>query len=180
MRKLKRFTRPKVLLPTLIIAAIIAAAVSAILNLNSPAQGTIVTPDIGSKQLAKQDTSNKHYSDNVINFDYPYNFQVSPTQKQNGYLDAVNLITTQRQDEYVSIGVYQGDISSDSGVSYRRSHPDLYSLITDAANQKVYQKTDKTEYTGFIQKAQDVITISFTSVAPKDMSGEYQTIANSI
>jgi len=36
------------------------------------------------------------------------------------------------------------------------------------------------EYTGFIQKDDRVISISLTSVGPKNMSGDYQTIANSL
>jgi hypothetical protein len=44
----------------------------------------------------------------------------------------------------------------------------------------VFAKTDQLEYTGFLQKQDKIVSISFTSVGPQDMADDFNTIADSL
>jgi hypothetical protein len=181
MRRLSFLKRPKVFVPLLIILLVLAGFVSAIINLNSPAEGTVVNSGQDSSQgLQPASQANKQYSDNVLSFEYPGKFQVKPSQSSAGFIDTVNLIMSQRHDEYVSIGVYKSTFQNDSGIRFRNDRPDQYKKIKSTAAEEVFSKTDSLEYTGFIQIGDKVVSISFTSAGPKDMSSDYQLLANSL
>jgi len=181
MGKLKSLKKPKVFIPLVIALLIVAAFISAVVHLNSPAEGTIVNnPDNSRSPSQISAQSDKTYSDNALNFKYPGKFNVNPSQASNGYIDTVNLIVSQRHDEYVTVGLYQSSLQNDSGVRFRTDRPQQYKQVSSSASELVFSKTDSLEYTGFIQKDDRVISISLTSVGPKNMSGDYQTIANSL
>lgn len=178
-RWLKIWKRPKTTAALIIVLLIVAAVVVGFRNLNSPAQGTITTqtPVAADNKLP---SGNNAYSDSVISFEYPASYQTKPAARQSGYLDSVSLITSQRRDRYVSIGVYPGTLASDSGVSYRQLHTEIYKKQPSTPQQLVFSKLDGTEYTGFIQIGPNVISISITSVSPVDETADYHTIADSL
>jgi hypothetical protein len=178
MGRLSFIKRPKAIIPLVIAILLAAALVSAVRNLNSPAQGTVTQNNIDN--AARINSGPQKYSDKYISFTYPGGFEVSPAEKGGSYVDVVNLISSQRRDRYAAIGVVRESLDSDSGVVYRRLHPELYKTVPAPAGSLVFAKDDNTEYTGFIEHAGQVISISFTSVAPRDMSGDYRTIAGSL
>jgi len=181
MRFVARLKIPKVSIPLLIAILVIAAVATAIRNLNSPAQGTITTPisDTSASQI-KSRPAYKTYSDPVVSFNYPSIYDAEAGQKSSGYLDVIELRKTQQRTEFASIGVYPGSLANESGINYRRVHPELYKLAPTSDGSVLYSKTDSTEYTGFWQKGPDVVTISFTSVGAHDFTADYKMVADSL
>ena len=176
-----RLKNPKIMAPVVIVLLVIAAFGLAVRNMNSPAEGTVTTPlNDNVASAAKPQLVDKTYSGTALNFKYPAKFQINPSTKSAGYLDSVMLIQTDRRDEYAAIGVTHGTLTSDSGVSYRRLHSNLYKSVSSTATSAVFTKSDNTEYTGFIQHDGLIASISLTSVSPGDLSSDYNTIAESL
>lgn len=179
MKGLSFLYKSKIRIAVLIIMLIITVVVVVVINLNSPAQGTITQNDYDNQSTIINSTPKK-YSDEYISFSYPGGYTAVQGQKSSGIIDAVDLTTRQGRVIYVSIGVMKESLDTDTGVSFRRQHPDLYRLVSSDKNSIVFSKTDGQEYTGFIQHDDMVASISFTSVARQDMTADYETIANSL
>ena len=181
MGKLKSLKRPKVFIPLLIALLLITALVSAIVNLNSPAEGTIINSSQNDSQNSPSpDSANKNYSDASLSFQYPGKFEVNPAQNNTGYIDGVSLVTRQPHDEYLSIGVYKGTFANDSSIRFRKDRPQDYKVESSAENSVVFSKSDSREYTGFLQRGDTMVSISFTSAGAQDLSADYQTVAASL
>lgn len=180
MNKFRSLRRPKVFITVILCIAVIAAFAAAAHNLNSPANG-IVTTSAASGPVDRQTSpAQKHFSDKLVSFTYPSKYSVDPLDKSALYLDVVNLISTARRDQYVAITLQKESLSNDSGVNYRKSHPDLYKVVTTNTGSVVFARTDQTEYTGYIQRGGEVAAISLTSVSPVDLSADYNQIASSL
>jgi hypothetical protein len=181
MRLVKQLKRPKVLFPLITALVIILAFVMAIRTLNSPAEGTVTTQvsDTTAGQPQSQ-PGYKTYSDSVVRFNYPSIYNAQLGQKGAGYLDVIELRKTQQRTEFASIGVYPGSVSNDSGVNYRQLHTDLYKSVPTGDGSLLFAKSDSTEYTGFLQKGPNVVTISFTSVGTHDFAADYKLVSSSL
>jgi hypothetical protein len=167
-------------IPLIIALLIIAAFVSAIVNLNSPADGTVINSPDNNDLNNSQPAAVKNYSDSTISFRYPGKFDVKPPQPSDGFIDTVSLITKQRHDEYVSIGVYKSTFQNDSGIRFRTDRPGEYKVIASASGEIVFSKTDQLEYTGFFQRGDKIVSVSFTSAGPQDMSDDFDVVAGSL
>lgn len=181
MRILRQLRRPKVLFPLVTAIIIIAAIVLAVRTLNSPVEGTVTTQvsDTTAGQ-PKDRPAYKTYSDQFVSFNYPSKYNAEAGQKSSGYIDTINLGKVSQRTEFAAIGIYKGELANESGINYRRGHPELYKLVPTSGGTVLYAKNDSTEYTGFLQKGEDVVTISFTSVGPYDFSSDYKTVAGSL
>jgi hypothetical protein len=181
MGLVRQLKRPKVLFPLITALLIIAALVMAIRTLNSPAEGTVTTQisDTTAGQ-PKSQPAYRTYSDSVVTFNYPSVYNAQAGQKNTGDLDAIELRKTQQRTEFASIGIYQGSLDNSTGINYRVNHPDLYKKIPTSDGSQVFSKTDEKEYTGFLQKGSDVVTISFTSVGSHDFAADYKMVADSL
>jgi hypothetical protein len=181
MSRFRILKRPKVILSLVVILLVLTAIVTALRNLNSPAHGTVATQNTASQPAATSSLKeNKEYSGAAITFSFPSKFEISPSTKSPGYLDSVSLITSDRRDEYAAISVTKDTFDTDSGISYRRNHPDLYKTNLKSSNSIVFTKLDSTELTGFFQYGDKLASVSLTSVAGKDMSADYVVIADSL
>jgi hypothetical protein len=181
MSRFRVSKRPKVMVGVVILLLVMAAFVMALHNLNSPAQGTVTTQNTDSQPTATSGSKeNKQYSGAAITFNYPSKFVIQTNPKSPGYLDSVNLITSGRRDEYAAMSVTKDTFDTDSGISYRRNHPDLYKTNLKSSNSIVFTKLDSTELTGFFQHGDMTASISLTSVSAKDLSADYVVIADSL
>jgi hypothetical protein len=178
--RLDGFKRPKVFIPLILALLLVAAVVLAIRNMNGPAEGTVTTPLNDDPAVIKGRPSSKSFNDKVISFDYPSEYQVTSSDKVPGRVDVIDLVKTNPHDQSIAISVTEGSLNTDSGVSYRRLHPELYKNVSISPLNQVFSKSDGTEYTGFIQYGGRVIAISLTSVSKKDLSQDYNLIAGSL
>jgi hypothetical protein len=179
MGKLKSLKKPKTIVPIVITFLVIVVIISVVHNLNSPANGTITESNYDSISQIKNNSPQK-YSDDYISFTYPGTFEQTASEKSPGILSAVNLTIRKHRDEYVAIAVIKEALQSDSGLTYRHQHPDLYKVVSEKPNEVIYEKNDKTEYTGFIVHGNKTTSVSFTSVSPQDMSADYKAITDSL
>jgi len=178
---IKQLKRPKVLFPLIAAILIIMILALAIRTLNSPAEGTVTTQvsDTSASQI-KSSPDIKTYSDPVVSFNYPSVYTAQTGQKNSGYLDVIELRKVRQRTEFASIGIYPGSLANESGINYRRNNPQLYKLVPTSDGTTVYVKNDSTEYTGFLQKGSDVVTVSFTSVGAHDFAADYKMVAGSL
>lgn len=181
MRLIRQLKRPRVLFPLIAALVIIISLVMAVRSLDSPAEGTVTTQvsDTSAGQ-PKNQPDHKTYSDQFVSFDYPSKYNAEAGQKSSGYIDTINLGKTQQRTKFAAIGIYKGALAYESGINYRLGHPELYKLVSTSDGTIVYEKNDSTEYTGFMQKGEDVVTVSFTSVGPYDFSTDYKMVADSL
>lgn len=174
--------RPKVCIPLITVASLVIGLAALIKNLDSPVQGVITDSGaVSNTTPAKSVPEVKSYSDKYIGFSYPGKFTLSPSQKTGGYLDVVNLISTPRRSEYVSIGVYPGDLSSDSGVTYRQRNPQIYKLLASTPSSLYFANIQtNAELTGFFMHSGLMTSVSVTANSTMDLSPDYQVITGSL
>jgi hypothetical protein len=181
-QKLSKLRRPKVFLPLLISLLIAVILVMAVRNLNSPAEGTVTTPlgDTSQSNLKNVPTT-QTYSDELITFKYPSVYSVQDSSTTNKpYLDTITLASKSPRDKFIAISVAKEELASDSGLNYRKQHPDLYKVESSEPDSVVFSKQDGMEYTGYIAHGLNVIAVSFTSVSKADFSNGYKQIADSL
>ena len=180
LNSLSVIKKPKVFLPLAFLILIAAAFALAVHNLNSPAVGTVTTPNANSVATIKQETSDKTYSDKYLSFKYPGVFENRSVQKQPGYLDSISYINSSVHDQLINMALFRGSFSNDSGVSFRKDRPQEYKVEASSPLAIVFSKNDGMEYTGFIQHGGYELTISVTAVSPRNLSSIYDTIAQSL
>jgi hypothetical protein len=167
-----------VALPLLIISGLIIFTVKA---LNSPAEGVIASTNTYDSFTKKSDDLPKKFSDKFISFTYPSKYSVNQSQKETVFIDTVDLFSTDHTSKHIAIGIFKGSLENESGVNYRKGHPELYKLVSSTSNYYVFKKSaNGSEYTGFIQHDEKIISISVTTPFNKELSKDYQTIANSL
>jgi hypothetical protein len=104
-----------------------------------------------------------------------------PSQQSKGYLDVISLNNTDHSGKYISIGVLKDSLANNSGINYRKTHPELYKQIESSSEKVVFDGlTGKSERTGFIAHNGLVSTISITANGNRDLTQDFDTIANSL
>jgi hypothetical protein len=166
------------IIATALTLLMVAWIVILVKNLNSPAIGEI-TPPTGVKIAPLATSKNPGaYSGQYISFNYPKNFDVIPSQKSGGILEVASLYSNDHAGKQVSISVIRESIANDSGVNYRRGHPELYKQTKDSKDNLVFTKNQNgSEYTAFLVHGDLVASISLSSNYTKDLSADYQAIA---
>lgn len=147
-------------------------------NLNAPAEGNIEqTPPSQAEKLDPYAQSGT-YKGKYISFNYPPHYKSVPTKLTGSYLEVVSYHTVDVSGKQINIGVAPGNIASDSGVSYRRQHKELYKE-DDSRLGVEFSKIDGTEDTFFIEHNGQLATVSAT--APyNDQSGDALFVASSL
>jgi hypothetical protein len=179
-RRLKIWKRPKTLAAVIIVLLFIGAGVMTVRNLNSPAEGIISNPSDQASKSARQQPDSRTYKDAYLSFDYPSAYVSRLVDHDTSYLDRVNLVAGHPKNRFAAIALARQNIANDSGVSYRRSHPELYKNVLSLPQELVFSKLDQMEYTGFLVHGDEVLSISLTSVAPEDLSADYNKMVNSL
>lgn len=181
MGKLKRLSWLKsrrVMIPLLVIAMIIAAAVLAIHNLNSPAQGSINQIPLDTAEKINPYIQPGSYKGKYISFSYPAHYKAVPSRLSGSYLEVADYHSTDVSSKQISIGVYRGSITSDSGFIYRERHKEIYKE-SDSRLGSEFLKLDGTEDTFFMEHNGLLTTVSAT--APYGgLSGEALFVASSL
>jgi uncharacterized protein (UPF0333 family) len=173
--------RLKLLIPLGILVVIVAAVALFIKNMNGPAQGSIATTVTTQAAIKPATTQQQKHNGKFISFTIPEHYKIVPSQQSSGYLEIVSLDNTNHSGKYVSIGVLKEALANDSGINYRKSHPELYKQLSSSADKIVFQGTSAAaELTGFISHGSFVTTISLTANGKHDLSVDFGTIVNSL
>jgi uncharacterized protein (UPF0333 family) len=178
-RKPKRKLR--LLLPAGFLLIVIAVIVLIIKNMNGPAEGKVAYVSQSQSAIKPTTATSKQYDGKYISFTYPEHYKIVPSQQSSGYLDIVSINNTDHSGKYISIGVLRESLANDSGVNYRKAHPELYKQVSASSDKIIYESTgDKAEKTGFVAHGGLVTTISITANGSRDLSQDFEVIANSL
>jgi hypothetical protein len=169
--------RKAVTLVTTFVLILIVTVIALVKILSSPAEGTIMSPN--GKKIEEVATTKApgSYSGKYISFNYPANFDITPSQKSGNYLEVVSLYSNDHAGKQISIGVVMESLDNDSGISYRRAHPEIYKRISSTGGSIIFSKDkDGSEYTGFMAHNGLVASLSLSSTYSKDLSADYSAI----
>jgi hypothetical protein len=181
IKKPKFKLKMKVVIPLLIVVTIAALIGLFIKTMNGPAEGSVAYHPANQAAIKSATPPAGQYDGKYLKFSYPSHYQKVQSQKSDGYLDIVNLSNTDHSGKYISIGVLRESLTNDSGVNYRKGHPELYKLIPSSPDKVIYAGINNTaEYTGFIAHGDLVTTISITANSNKDLAQDFNSIANSL
>lgn len=170
--------KPKLAIPLLVVTLVIAAVVMAIHNLNSPAQGSINQTPLATADKTNPYAQPGNYKGKYISFSYPARYKKVPSKLTGSYLEVADYHSTDDSSKQISIGVYRGDFSSDSGFIYRQRHKELYKE-NDSRLGSEFLKLDGTEDTFFIEHNGLLTTIS-TTAPYGGITGETLFVASSL
>ncbi len=120
------------------------------------------------------------YHGQYISFSVPKDLKIITSQRSGSYLEVVNLYSNDHTSRLVAIGIVRESLENDSGLNYRRGHPEIYKQHSDGPGSLVFTKDQSgSEYTGYLPHAGLVATISLSSPYTYDLSVDYQAIAKS-
>lgn len=172
------FKKPKFWVPLVIILVVILATVGIIRNMNQPAVGSISQQPTTDAVKADPYSQPGKYSGKYITFNYPAHYKQVPSKVSGTTLELAEYHVTDATGKLISVAVFPGSVNSDSGVVYRRQHPELY---TESSSQKwtEFTKKDGTEDTFFLSHNGNLATVSCT--APyNNQSGDALFVASSL
>jgi hypothetical protein len=181
--KSKQKFKPKIITPLLAVVVLVILVALFIKNMNGPSVGSIAYTN-SSQSAIKPTTANvpKKYDGKYINFTYPEHYKIVPSPPLNGgYVEIVSLESTDHTGKDISIGVIKETLSNDSGINYRKGHPELYRQTEFSPNKVVFAGIGSTaEQTGFIAHNGFVATVSIVANVQKDLSSDFSTIVGSL
>jgi hypothetical protein len=180
--KTRRKLKLKLIIPLLIVGILVVAAVLFVKNMNGPAEGTVAYKSQSEPPIKPTSSTPKKYDGKYISFTYPEHYKVAASPPTNGgYLEIISLSNTDHSGKYVSIGVLRESLTNDSGVNYRKGHPELFKQTVSAPYKIVFTGIGATaEQTGFIGHNGLVTTVSITANGKRDLSQDFNIIANSL
>jgi hypothetical protein len=174
--------RLKLILPITVILVLVAVVVLIIKNMNGPAEGTVAYKSQSEPPIKPTSFTPKKYDGKYISFTYPEHYKVVTSPPTNGgYLEIISLDNTDHTGKYISVGVIRENIMNDSGVGYRKGHPELFKQTLGNLDKIVFVGTGTTaEQTGFLAHNGLVTTISITANGQRDLNADFNTIVNSL
>ncbi len=150
-------------------------------NFNSPAVGSINQTPASTNSTKIKSVGNSSYSGKYITLRYPANFELFPTTKDPSYFDVVSLFSNDHLGTHISIGVYQATLANDSGVNYRRLHPEIYKILSQTTSSLVFVDIKNgQEQTGYLAHNGLMASVSVTSNSKQDLSADYSAVANNL
>jgi hypothetical protein len=180
-QKVKVKKKLKYLLPLLILLVLGVFTALFIKNMNGPAQGSVAYTSASQNAVNPSSATSAKYDGPQISFTYPQHYKIVPSQQSKGYLDVISLNNTDHSGKYISIGVLKDSLANNSGINYRKIHPELYKQIESSSEKVVFDGlSGKSERTGFIAHNGLVSTISITANGNRDLTQDFDTIANSL
>jgi hypothetical protein len=163
------------------VSLVVLAVVLFVRSINGPAQGSIASVSQNQAAIRQTSLSSKKYDGRYVRFTYPAHYKIVPSQQSSGYLEIVSLDNTDHSGKYISIGVLREALSNDSGVNYRKAHPELYKQVAATSDRVVFDGTaEKSEKTGFLAHGGLVTTLSITANGSRDLSEDFNTIASTL
>ncbi len=179
--KRRRFGRKsKILLSVgLVLLAVVVPIYMTVKNLNAPAQGSInQTPPDKTERLDPY-AQPAVYRGKYISFTYPAHYKKVPSALTGSYLEVFSLYATDQTGKQIIVGVQKGGLSDNSGISYRRAHPELY--IEEPRTRAAITFTSKTlpEKVSFLEHAGLLANVSITSQGDPDLDQDLQTVLSS-
>jgi hypothetical protein len=171
----------KLLIPIFILFVIAILITLFVKNMNGPAEGSVAYHPTNQANIKPTTSPAGQYDGKYVKFSYPPHYQKVESQKSEGYLDIVSLSNTDHSGKYISIGVLKESLTNDSGINYRKGHPELYKLVPSSPDKIIYAGINNTaEYTGFIAHGGLVTTVSITANGNRDLSDDFNSITNSL
>jgi hypothetical protein len=181
-KKAKSRRRFRIILPLFFLLLIMAAIGLFVKNMNGPAEGTVAYKSQSEPPIKPTSSTPKKYDGKYIGFTYPEHYKVVAKPPTNGgYLEIISLDNTDHTGKYISVGVIRENIMNDSGVGYRKGHPELFKQTLASPDKIVFAGTSTSaEQTGFLAHNGLVATISVTANGQRDLSADFNTIVNSL
>jgi len=170
--------KPKFFIPVIGILAAGLVIFSVIRNMNQPAVGSINQAPQPDAIKADPYGQPGNFNGKYITFTYPAHFKKVPSKANGNSLEAVEYHSADSTGKLINVAVLPGTIDSDSGVAYRRQHPELYSP-TISQKWTEFTKKDGTEDTFFINHNNLLATVSVTA-SYNNQSGDGLFIASSL
>jgi hypothetical protein len=173
--------RLKFIVPISVLFLASTAIAIFIKNMNGPAQGAVAY-NISNQDSAKPSITSPHnYDGKYISFTYPTNYKIVPSTRSSGYLENISLTDTDHSGKYITVGILKETLANDSGVNYRKNHPDLYKPIYNINDKIIFTGTaESAEMTGFYSHGSYVATLSATANGKRDLTDDFNTISNSL
>lgn len=172
----------KIIVPIVGLLVLIGAVALAVHNLNAPAEGSITQTPPSKAEVTDPYANPGTYNGKYVSFTYPAHYKKVPSQITGSYLEVIDFYATDQTSKQIAIGILKESLSDDSGIAFRKMHPDVYQLEPRTRSGAViYTSTaNGSERTAYLQHQDKVITISITSPPGLDLTADSETILNSL
>ncbi len=178
--KLKR--RKKLPLALSAVATFSLAIIFLVHSFNSPAVGTInsvLSSRTENSPMAQKPS--EQYDGKYVSFSYPAQYKPAESNLSGNFLEVYRLYDNGLSSRSITVGVMRETLENDSGLNFRRNHPDIYQSQTSPAGSAIFvSHQNGFERTVYISHGGLVLSLSALDPAGRDMSGVEEDIINSL
>lgn len=176
----KRAKQVKRLKLTLALSAVLLMGIAAYSfwqSISQPSGGVVKQ----SATVAKATPQNSHYSGKYISFTVPAGYRIVPQPDSGQHFGIVYLLRNDRTSKQVAIGLTRSTLNEDTGVTFRKSHPETYHQeITSGSSLVFTSPANGSERTIFIAHGDMVLSISLTDSSLADLKADGDAITASL
>ena len=177
----KRHKIKKPLVAVSILIFIVLGVILLIRSLTSPAIGSVSQIPAKDQVTRTGTTQEGYYAGKYITFNYPGTYHKVPSRLSGNILEVADYVATDNSSEEFTVGVSQGSLSNDSGITFRRQHPDVYHEEARTMNSVTFTKSSSGfERIVFISRNNYVASVAFTDPQGTDLTADSRHVADSL
>jgi hypothetical protein len=165
----------------LVLVLLVGGIVTFVHALNAPAVGSLNQTPPAKAEVVDPYAEPGNYKGKYLGFDYPAHYRKTDTKTSGSYLEVVNYYSTDHTQKSISVGVMKGSLDSESGISFRKSHPETYTAEARTKDSVAFDsKTGGNERTVYVQHGEYIANISVSTPNGQDVATDSQFIVSSL
>ena len=176
----RRVSRKKIIIPIIVILALVGVGIFIFRSINSPAEGIVSQTPPDSSQDIDPYASPGTYSGKYISFEYPADYKPMPSTLSGIFVEVDYFYGTKDKSKQISVDVSREALGDDSGLAYRREHPELYKPTAAAGGVIIFTGVDGHERTAYLEHAGLVVSVAVSSSNLNDLTSDSQTVVSSL
>jgi hypothetical protein len=151
-------------------------------NMNAPAIGSLNQTPPAKQEVVDPYKEPGSYSGKYISYTYPAHYKKVAIKDQQDYFDRADYLSTDRSNKQISISVSKDTLDNNSGVSFRKAHPELYTQSRTRFGLTFVStaKATSSDTTAFVQHNELLASISLSAPAGTDLAADMSTLLNSL
>jgi hypothetical protein len=131
-------------------------------NLKAPAVGSIDQTPPSKAEATDPYAQPGTFNGKYVSFKYPAHFKAVPSKLSGSYLEVASFHGVDTTGKQINVGVLHGSFNTESAISFRRQHKELYKENTSNLGLE-FTRIDGTEDTFFLEHNGLLASVSATA-----------------
>jgi hypothetical protein len=166
-----------------VILLISGGAIYGVRLLNGPAEGSIIqAAPVSSRLAADPHGAPSTYRGAYLTFTVPADYEQLQPKLSGSYVEVAGYYSTDHRQKHIAVAVVRESLDSDSGLSYRQTHPALYHQTAAQGQGLIFARDDASgsERTAYLTHDGVVASVAISSPFQTDLQPDLQAILTSL